>query len=288
MSKKAFTIASVKKLACPTDGYVIVWDKKTPGLGIRLTAGGARSYVFERRLHGHTVRTTIGAVDSWELKKAQAEARRLATVIDDGINPHDQAKEQAAQAELGRLEERRQGLVLEGVWHTYIEERKAAFDAKRRKPAWGARQLGMHLLLSARGGEKKKRGKGLTKPGPLASLMHLKLSELTADTIATWLRREAAKRPTNAAQSYRLLRAFIRWTHEQPEYRGVVPADACTAKKVVSAVPGLLTARTALNHAGSCSRCRQSSLALDPGTALTTFLAVQASAGTTPRYSGCS
>jgi hypothetical protein len=50
--KKAFTIASVKRLPCPATGYVIVWDRKTPGLGVRLTAGGARSYVFERRLHG--------------------------------------------------------------------------------------------------------------------------------------------------------------------------------------------------------------------------------------------
>jgi integrase len=46
----------------------------------------------------------------------------------------------------------------------------------------------MHVLLAAPGGEKKKRGSGLTKPAPLASLIPLKLTELTAPTVAAWFR----------------------------------------------------------------------------------------------------
>ena len=100
--------------------------------------------------------------------------------------------------------------MLEGVWRLYIED---------RKEFWGDRHREMHTLLAAKGGEKRTRGKGLTKPAPLAALMPLKLSDLTAERIAEWLRievgtKEHPKRPTNAAQSFRLLRAFTVWAHE--------------------------------------------------------------------------
>jgi integrase len=176
------------------------------------------------------------------LEAARVEARRLATEYDQGNDPRVTAATQRAHAEAARIEGQRHTHVVATVWAAYIADRKAAFDAKRRKPLWGDRHYRMHLLLAAPGGEKKKRGKGLTTPGPLAPLMRLKLSELTPETIAAWLKREVAERPTNAHQSYRLLHAFVNWTHghkvgkERP-YRGIVPADACTDSDVVKAVP---------------------------------------------------
>ena len=86
-------------------------------------------------------------------------------------------------------------------------------------------------------GWRRNEGRGKTKAGPLAALMPLKLSELTGETVGRWLEREAKHRATNAAQSYRLLRAFIRWAAEVPEYRGVVPADAYSARVVRKALP---------------------------------------------------
>lgn len=71
--------------------------------------------------------------------------------------------------------------------------------------------------------------------------MPLKLSELTAERIGHWLKREAGKRSTSAAKAFRLLRAFIRWTADVPEYRGIVPADACTARAVREALPASRT-----------------------------------------------
>ena len=68
--------------------------------------------------------------------------------------------------------------------------------------------------------------------------MPLPLSELTSERIEAWLQTESTARPTNAAHSYRLLRAFIRWTAETPEYRGLVADEAYRAKFVRDAVPG--------------------------------------------------
>lgn len=77
----------------------------------------------------------------------------------------------------------------------------------------------------------------MTVAGPLAPLMPLPLLELTGERIAEWLAAEAATRPTNAAQSYRILRAFIRWADNIPAYRGLVPADAYNARSVMDVVP---------------------------------------------------
>ncbi len=234
------TQPQVAKLPAPRKGrkgYALYWDAKTPGLGVRVTAAGARSYIHQGRVHGRTVRTTIGDVAAWPLAKAQAEARRLTVeCVDKGIDPRIVAKQEAAKADADRIEAQRHAHVLSAVWATYIEDCKAA---------WGARHLADHTEVAHPGGERKKKrgGKGLTKPGPLASLMPLKLSELTADVIATWLKREAAKRPTSAAKAYRLLRAFVGWCEEFKDadkvaiYKGVIPSDACTARDVRKALP---------------------------------------------------
>ena len=223
-----FTEPGVRKIAPPSHGYVIAWDTKTPGLGLRVTANGARAYVFERRVHGETVRTTIGDPSAWKLEAARVEARRLTVLVDRKIDPRAEAAEKRAEAEASRIETQRRGLVLEGVWRAYIEVNRGK---------WSDRYRTDHIKLAQSGGVKRKRGRGHTKPGPLASLMPLKLEELTAETIAHWMKREAARRPTSAALSFRVLRAFVRWAAEMPDYRDVIPSDACTARTVRSHVP---------------------------------------------------
>lgn len=230
----ALTERRIPALPIPKDGYRLHHDAgrdAAPGLAVRVTSGGARSFVFERRLHGNTVRVTIGAcLTVWKLDAARIEARRLAMLVDQGIDPRDEAAEKAAKAEADRMAARQQDLTLDAAWAVYIKD---------RRPLWGERHYLNHVKLAQAGGRVKKLrgGKGLTKPGPLASLMPLKLSELTSERIASWLKREAARRPTNAAQSYRLLRAFIAWAAEVPEYKGVIPVDAVTARAVRDFVP---------------------------------------------------
>jgi len=77
----------------------------------------------------------------------------------------------------------------------------------------------------------------MTVAGPLASLMPLKLSHLTAERVASWLETEAQARPTNAEQSYRKLRAFIRWCDDKPVYAGLIASNAYAARAVRAAVP---------------------------------------------------
>lgn len=222
--RENFTADRVAKFQCAAGKkQSIYWDGKTPGLGLRVTASGAKSYIFETRLHGKTLRQTIGDVRTWSIGKAQDEATRLKTLTDQGIDPRQQAAEQRAKVEAAQMEAKRQDMTLGDAWAEYLKARKAK---------WSERHYQDHVRFSAPGGVKRKRGGGVTMAGPLASLMPLLLSELTGPRVAEWLAAENSTRPTNAALSYRLLRAFIRWAADVPMYQGIVPADAYSARAV--------------------------------------------------------
>lgn len=227
---ESFTENRVQSLPAPSVGYTQFYEGKTPGFGLRVTSAGARSYTFDGRVNRRTLRVTIGDARTWKLADARKEAKRLATLCDSGVDPREEKAAQQAQADAARVEAQRRDLVMAGVWDGYVTG---------NRERWGERHYANHCALAHAGGEKKKKrgGKGLTIPGPLASLMGLKLSELTGERIASWLRRESRQRPTSTAQAFRALRAFIRWSQDVPELRGVVPADAYTTRAVRDVVP---------------------------------------------------
>ncbi|WP_233827687.1 tyrosine-type recombinase/integrase [Paraburkholderia sp. ZP32-5] len=229
MSKQNFTAARVDSFECePGKLQTIYWDAKTPGFGLRVTAAGARAYIFESRLFSKTVRVTVGDARAWDLGRARTEAARLKTLIDDGKDPREVRAEQQAAHEARRAEAKRQDAMFGAVWDEYVESRKAF---------WGERHYRDHLQHADEGGQPKKRGKGVTQPGPLAPLRSLKLSELSSERIAEWLAAESKERPTMSALSFRLLRGFIRWVDDTPVYKGIVPADAYKARDVRDVVP---------------------------------------------------
>lgn len=206
------------------------WDSSTPGLGVRVTPKGTKSYIFEARLFGKTLRITIGDVRTWTLAEAQAEARVLKTWTDRGIDPRQERLERAAAAEAKREEARRQEVTVREAWAAYV-------DARRKK--WSARHLADHENLARPGGTAKRRGPGVTEAGPLAELMPLKLKDLTPEQTTQWLEKETARRPTYAALGYRLLRAFLRWCASHADYQGVTHIDAVGTRITKDHVPGV-------------------------------------------------
>lgn len=229
MKKVSFTADRIAGFKCePGKQQSLYWDARAPGLGLRVTASGAKSYIFESRLHGRTLRVTIGDVRTWSIGKAQIEATRLKTLTDQGIDPRQERAQQRAAADAAQVAAQRAAVTLGDAWNAYIES---------RKDKWSAHHVRAHVKLASAGGTEKKRGKGTAVAGPLAKLMPLLLSELTAARIAEWLEKESADRPTSAALSYRLLRAFIRWSQDKAEYRGLIPNDAYTARAVREALP---------------------------------------------------
>ena len=238
--KKNFTAEVIATYRCKAGkSQSIFWDAKTTGLGLRVTSTGAKSYIFETSLNNKTIRITIGDVRTYSIKSAQVEATNLKAMTDKGIDPRQvkadqiasdeaklKAKKDAKSAKL--LQDKHESLVLGKVWPLYIEARR------KRWSEWSIRD---HENIAHAGGVKKLRGKGLTEAAPLASLLNVRMSDLTGVRIAEWLAREAETRPTRAALAFRLLSGFINWCDSQVEYAGLIPSGACKVQQVRDELP---------------------------------------------------
>ena len=201
----ALTVSRIEAATCPADKQqVFLIDKTVPGFKLRVTNGGAKSFVFEARAKGsNTKRYTIGDASSWTLGAARAEARRMRVLMDQGIDPKQEAREQAAQAVQAQNERARELLTVGALWDAYLNE---------RKPFWGERSYFDHCKISQAGGVAHKRWTGKTTiPGPLHPLMGLRLTELDAKTIEALAKREAQTRPARLRLALRLLKGFLNW-----------------------------------------------------------------------------
>ncbi|SOY48367.1 tyrosine-type recombinase/integrase [Cupriavidus taiwanensis] len=220
MAKVNFTARRVQEHTCPEGkAQSFLWDSASPGLGLRATANGAKAYIFQGKIHGQTVRVTIGDPRSWSIDKAQEEARNLQTLVDAGKDPREAKAEARATHEAKQAAARRKDVTLGDAWTAYIA-------ARRTK--WSERHHQDHIRLADRGDRDWKGGK--TIAAPLAALLDDRLSDLTRERIAAWLEKEAESRPTSAALSFRLLRAFARWCEDQAAYKGLVSLDAFSSR----------------------------------------------------------
>jgi integrase len=203
-------------------------DSESPGLAVRATASGAKSFIFEAKLNGKTIRQTIGDANVWTVGDARTEANRLRTLVDSGRDPREERIERIASDANKRAERRRDAVKVAEAWTTYLE-------ARRHK--WSDRHRRDHGKLTHPGGVAKKRGKGATEAGVLAPLMQLKLADLTPSKVQDWLKDETGRRPTQAALAYRLLRAFLRWCAGSPEYSASAHLEAVGSRIARDNVP---------------------------------------------------
>ncbi|WP_048985654.1 tyrosine-type recombinase/integrase [Burkholderia cenocepacia] len=241
MAKVNFTAGRIEAHKCPAGkSQAFIWDSKAPGLGLRATKTGAKAYIFQAKLHGDAIRVTIGDPRSWNIDQAQEEARRLQRLVDEGTDPREHAAEQRAAVATRKAETERQNVTFADAWAAYLIELEAKPSPKTKRPR-SAQYLEDHRKLAAPGGEKKKRGKGLTCQGPLYPLMPLKLSDMTSDTMASWMEGEVAARPTSIAYAYRMFKAFASWCEGQTKFKGLLPSDCHSSPKVTALLPSTKT-----------------------------------------------
>jgi integrase len=212
-----FTNGKVQGFSCTGEKPAFLYDSHTKGLGLRATPG-AKVFIYQGRLNNKVLRFKIGDVSTWTLDQAREEARRIQSMVDQGIDPREAKREKLAEIEQRAAEEARQEMTVKKAWDAYIEA---------RRDKWGERHLYSHYDLSKPGGEKRKRGKKKIKPGPLAQFMDLKLSEMTKNRVEAWLTKEAPKKPAQIRLSFSLLRAFLNWCENQDDYKGIAEPGAC-------------------------------------------------------------
>jgi len=219
-SRVRLTAGRVADFACPPGkSQTFLWDTDTPALALRVTPTGRKTYVFESRLHGNTIRVNIGTAAEWSLEAARTRAQGLKMMVDSGTDPREvERQQQAAQAAQKAIAAVKAVIVVE-AWAVYLAD---------RRPHWGERHYQDHEKLSRAGGaaaNRGTRGRGVTIAGPLHPLMAMRLQDLTAPVIEAWAAEQAKTRPTPARLSWRLLRAFLAWCAEHPEFSAVVPSQ---------------------------------------------------------------
>jgi len=224
--KVKLTAGRIAGFECPKDRLqTFLWSNDTLGLAVRAYPSGAKAFIFQAKVKGQTMRLRIGDVKAWGIAKAEAEARRLQTVIDSGNDPRQVKAEQEAakveQASAQVMQEAREQVTVGKAWPEYIEA---------RKPLWSALHLHDHETVMQAGGDKRKRSKKLTEAGSLASLATVRLVDLTPELVTEWAKEEATKRPTRARLALRLLRAFLFWCARHPTYKAIITSNAAQSK----------------------------------------------------------
>ena len=243
--KVNFTAGRIAGFQCPADKpQAFLWCDDPLGLAVRATANGTKSYIFQAKVKGQSMRLTIGKVGAWSIKDAQTEARRLQVLIDNGNDPRqvkadDDAAKEAEAAALAQ-KEASEAVTVADAWKAYIADRSASIvDGK---PEWGGRHKAHHEYFVQPGGVKRTRGRRpnerkTTRPGMLVPLMTMRLIDLDEKAVTAWLKKAVSRAPTSAAKAFRFLRAFLTWCAKQDEYRAAVHSDACHADDVKRMVP---------------------------------------------------
>jgi integrase len=135
----------VRDIPAPKTGAVTLWDDdpKATGFGVRVYAGGGRSFFINYRIDGRERRHTIGPFPRWTVAAARERAKELRAQIDRG---HDPA---------GQRRERRDAPTVQDLIYRYIQEhlpRKSSAEGRvvdeKKMLAEIGDQLGRHTKVA--------------------------------------------------------------------------------------------------------------------------------------------
>jgi hypothetical protein len=87
LPRRALTAASVKRIKPPRDGQVDHFDKGYPGLALRVSYGGGKSWVFFYRIGARQRRMTLGTYPALELAAARDTWREARQDVATGRDP---------------------------------------------------------------------------------------------------------------------------------------------------------------------------------------------------------
>ena len=140
--KRVLTDALVRSIEPPPSGRLELVDIRCPGLALRVTPAGVRTWCFRFRdpRTTRTTRSTIGKYPDVTLAEARERAGKLRREVAQGINPVEakrQAREQISATTFADLAERYLNE------HARRAKRSASADERNLRlhvhPFWGAR-----------------------------------------------------------------------------------------------------------------------------------------------------
>ncbi|PWG18061.1 tyrosine-type recombinase/integrase [Salibaculum griseiflavum] len=92
------TKTSVGKIEPQPGKQLLIWDSELRGFGIRVSPGGSKTYIMQRRIGRTTRRLTIGRADDISAEAARRRALSLAAKFAEGIDPVAEERKLRARA----------------------------------------------------------------------------------------------------------------------------------------------------------------------------------------------
>ncbi len=230
----------LERAACPADlPFVLVRDADKKGLRLRVTKAGGKAWQFETRIGGKLFTRALGGWPAVSIETARQEAHRLRGMTEQGTDPRELERQQqeaqaaaAAEKAAAAAAATAQALTVGDIWPRYLAEGKP-----KRRDAWKPGYRASLDVMAAPGGVQKKRGQGLTRPGPIYPLLALALVDVTEDTLQIWFEREAVAGKHQATRALMMFRGFLRWCAARPEYRKLIDRDAGRAPAILENLP---------------------------------------------------
>ena len=189
MDKVKITKTVLDALALPAK-VEILRDAELQGFGVRITPGGAKSFVVERKLMGKTVRHTIGRVGPWTVQQARAEALQVLAQMERGVNPNDAPEPVPEMAPADNL-------TVRAVFDAYLAERASTRPAMKPQTRLNYRKV-VGLCF----------GDWMDKP------FYAITPAMIVERMAELTKRGA----TTANNAFRCLRALLNWTIDNEAY----------------------------------------------------------------------
>lgn len=191
MSVKKYSITntaaiSEAKFPTPESGQVIYWDK-TPGLGLRITSAGSRSWIVQGRVNNKSRRFTLAPIAEMPHTEAREEASRLRAEMRKGLEPLVEKKKRQ-QKSLA------QGETLREVMEDYVKHKRTSNGPLRDSTKADYRHCVEHTFAD-----------WADKP----------VVNITRDTVVLKFRELSKTAPTQANQSFRYLKAMLNWAREK-------------------------------------------------------------------------
>ena len=224
----------IERLICPPGVLkAFLRDANVTGLKVRVTAAGAKSFVYEAKLKGKAISKTLGGFPLMTIEEATGKAIGLAkTIKTDKKDPREEERKEAEDLAAEVAAAQVVAVTVGDIWPRYLAEGKP-----KRKDAWKPGYRASLDVMAAPGGVKKKRGQGMTRPGPIYPLMSLALGAVTEDALQSWFEREAVAGKHQAARALMMFRGFLRWCAARPEYRKLIDRDAGKAPAILENLP---------------------------------------------------
>jgi integrase len=137
----SITKALVERTKPPLHGQKFSRDTAIEGFALRITAGGAKSFIWEGRIKGRTRRITLGQYPDLSVAIARAQAHRMRAAIAEGRDPSEERHAEHSQPTFANLV----GAYFERHAKQHKRERSVRDDewclAKYVPPSWRTRRL---------------------------------------------------------------------------------------------------------------------------------------------------